>query len=116
MFKEWLMMDSKVADNSGRHSFRSTVGAKTSAPDDDQAKRIKFQLNPANRKSAFIALTSFQSLFLVNFQVSAWNESHHFLVKLSCESVPENVISARSAVCLFQPILQLNKESSWPSL
>jgi len=48
-------------------------------------------------------LTSFQSLFLVNFQISTLNESHHFLVKLSCKSVYENLdaISARSAVCFF---------------
>jgi len=42
-------------------------------------------------------------LFLVNFQVATWNESYHLFVKLSCESVYENLdaISARSAVGLY---------------
>jgi len=65
-------------------------------------------------------LTKILKFFSVNFQVSTFNESHHFLVKLSCESVCENLdailVSARSAVCFFQPTLQLSKESSWPSL
>ena len=79
---------------------------------------VLFWFNPANRKSAFIELTSFKSLFLVNFQISTLNESHHFLVKLSCKSVCENndAISARSTVCFIQPILQLSKESSWQPL
>jgi len=64
---------------------------------------ILFQFKPANRKSAFIELTSFQSLFLLNYQVSTLNESHHFLVKHSCESACGNLdaISARSAVRFF---------------
>jgi len=82
---------------------------------------ILFRCKPANRKSVFIELRSFKSLFVkfvVNFQVSTWNERHHMLVKLSCESIYENLdpISARYAVCFFQPKLQLSKESSWPSL
>jgi len=42
-------------------------------------------------------------LFLVNFQISTLNESRHFLVKLSCKRVYENLdaVSARSAVCFF---------------
>ena len=81
---------------------------------------ILFRFKPANRKSVFLELTYFKSLFLVNFQVSTLNESLHFLVKLSCESFRENLdailVSARSAICFFQPILQLSKKSSWPSL
>jgi len=74
-------------------------------------KIILFQFKPANRKSALIELTSFQSLFLLNFQVSALNESHHFLVKHSCESACENLdaISARSAVCFFSQYCSLTR-------
>ena len=59
-----------------------------------------------------------ESLFLVNFQVSPLNENHHLLVKLSCKAFCENIdaFSARPAVDFFQPILQLSKESSLPSL
>ena len=79
---------------------------------------ILFRFKPANRKSVFSELRSFKSLFFVNLQVATWNESHHLLVKLSCESVYENLdaISARSAVYFFQPMFQLSKDSSWPSL
>jgi len=61
---------------------------------------ILFRFKAANRKSVFTELRRFKSLFLVNFQVATWNESHHLLVKLSCESVYENLdaISARSAL------------------
>ena len=79
---------------------------------------ILFPFKPANRKSAFIELRSFKRLFIVNFPFSTLNESHHFLVKLSYESVCENLdaISVRSTVCFFQPMLQLSKESPRPSL
>jgi len=81
---------------------------------------ILFRFKPANIKSDFVELTSFKSLFLVNFQVYTLNESQHFLLKLSCKSVCENLdamfVSARYAVCFFLPILQLSEESSWPSL
>jgi len=81
---------------------------------------ILFRFKPANRKSAFLELTKFKKYFLVNFQVSTLNKSYHFLVKLSWESVCEDLdaifVSAESAVCFFQPILQLSKESSWASL
>ena len=58
---------------------------------------------PTKKKSAFIELTSFKSLFLVKFQVSTLEESQHLLVKLSCESACENLdaVSARSALCFF---------------
>ena len=46
---------------------------------------ILFWFKPANRKFAFIDLTCFKSLFLVNFQVPTLNESHHVLVKLPYE-------------------------------
>jgi len=48
---------------------------------------ILFRFKPANRKSTFIELTDFKILFLVNFQISALNESYHFLVKLACKGV-----------------------------
>jgi len=37
------------------------------------------------------------------------DESHHLFVKLSCSSASENFddFSAKSEVCLLQPILQL---------
>jgi len=62
--------------------------------------------------SIFIELTSFKSVFLVKFQASTLDQSHHMLVKLSCESACENLdaIRARSAVYLLQPILQLSKK------
>jgi len=74
-------------------------------------KIILFQFKPANRKSALIELTSFQSLFLLNFRLSTLNESHHFLVKHSCESACENLdaISARSAVCFFSQYCSLTR-------
>jgi len=52
-------------------------------------------------------LTSFKSLFLVKFQAFTLDQSHHLLVKFSCESACENLgaINARSAVHLLQPIL-----------
>ena len=77
---------------------------------------ILFRFKSANRKSAFIALRSLN--FFWNVQISTLNESHHLLVTLSCQNVCENLdaISVRYAVCFFQPILQLSKESSWPSL
>jgi len=54
----------------------------------------------------------------VNFQASALDQSHHFLINLSCKSVgkPLNAISARSAVGFLQPILQLSKKSLRPPL
>jgi len=42
---------------------------------------ITFTFTPANKKSAFIELTSFKSWFLVKFQAFTLNESHHLLVK-----------------------------------
>jgi len=79
---------------------------------------IVFVSKPTKRKPAFIELTSFKSLFLGKFQVSTLDENQHLLVKLSCESACENLdsISARSALRFFQPILQLSKTSSWPTL
>jgi len=57
-------------------------------------------------------------LFFVKFHARTLNQSHHLLVKLSCESACENLNArrARSAVCLLQPILELSKESPWPTL
>jgi len=76
-----------------------------------------FIFKPTNRKSAFIESASFKSLFLVKFQVSTLDENQHLLVKLSCQSACENLdaIIPRSALCFFQPILQLSKKSLWPS-
>jgi len=43
------------------------------------------------------------------------DQSQHLLVKVSCESACENLnaMSARSAVYLLQPLLQLSKKSSF---
>jgi len=62
-------------------------------------------------------LTSFKSLFLVNFQASTLYQSHNLLVKRSCKNAFENLdaMSARSTVCFLQSIVQLNK-SSWPPI
>jgi len=62
---------------------------------------------PANIKSVFVQLTSFKSLFLVNVQVSTLHESHHFIAKLSYESVCENLdaISARLAVWFLHSLV-----------
>ena len=72
---------------------------------------ILFRFKPANRKSTFIELTSFKSLFFVNFQVSTLNESQHLLVKLSCESICENLdaFNASSAVCVFSANIAVEK-------
>ena len=43
---------------------------------------IIFAFTPAYRKSAFIELTSFKSLFSVKFNAFTLDESHHLLVKL----------------------------------
>jgi len=40
------------------------------------------QISAGKQKSIFIELTSFSSLFLVNFHVSILDESHHLLIKL----------------------------------
>ena len=40
MFKEWLMMDSKVAENSGRHSFGSAVGRGSKLHDFDDDRQM----------------------------------------------------------------------------
>jgi len=40
---------------------------------------IMFRFQPAKRKSILIELTSFKTLFLVKFQISALDESHHLL-------------------------------------
>jgi len=49
-----------------------------------------FTFKLANRKSAFIELTSFESMFLVKFQAFALDEAHLLLVKLFCERACEN--------------------------
>jgi len=43
---------------------------------------IIFAFTPAYRKSAFIELTSFESLFSVKFKAFTLDESHYLLVKL----------------------------------
>ena len=77
-----------------------------------------FRIKLANINSIFIELTSFLSLFLVKFQASVLDESHHLIVKLSCKTDHENLdgLRARSAVCFLQPVLQLSKKSLRPSL
>ena len=50
----------------------------------------------------------------LKFQASTLDQSHHLLGILSCKHACKNLVavSARPAVCFFQPILQLNKKSS----
>ena len=65
-----------------------------------------------------LVINTYLKIGKVNFQTSTLDQSHHLLVKRSCESACENLeaISARSAACLLQPILQLSKKSSLPPL
>ena len=58
-----------------------------------------FRFKPANRKSLFIELRSFESLFFSKFRSCCLDESHHLLVKLSCESVYENLWSYKCKIC-----------------
>ena len=55
-------------------------------------------------------------VLIVKFQASTLDHCHHLLTNLSCKSAskPLNALSARSAVCFLQPILQLSKKSSGP--
>jgi len=57
-------------------------------------------------------------VLIVKFQASTLDQCHHLLINLSCKtaSKPLNAVSARSAVCFLQPILQLSKRSSRPPL
>jgi len=50
-----------------------------------------FRFKPANTLSIFVELKNFKSSFLIKFQVSILNESHHLLVKPSCKSAGENL-------------------------
>jgi len=72
-----------------------------------------FRIKLANINPIFIELKRFSSLFVVKFQASILDESHHLLVKLSCKADYENLdgLRSRSAVCFLQPILQLCKKS-----
>jgi len=56
-------------------------------------------------------------VLIVKFQASTLDQCYHLLINLSCQSAskPLNAISARSAVCFLQPILQLSKKSSRPT-
>jgi len=53
-------------------------------------------------------------VFTVKFPASTLDQCHHLLINLFCKnaSKPLNAVSARSAVCFLQPILQLSKKSS----
>ena len=64
------------------------------------SSKIVFRSKAANINYVFIALPSFKSLFLVKFQASTLDQSHHLLVKLSCKNGYENLdaISARYAL------------------
>jgi len=79
---------------------------------------MMFRFKPTNRKSIFIELISVKSLFSLKFQCFILDENHHFLVQFSCQTACERLdaISARSAVCYLQSILQLIKKSSQPPL
>jgi len=50
-----------------------------------------FIFKPPNTQPIFVELKSFKSLFLMKFQVSILNESHHLLVQRSCNSACENL-------------------------
>ena len=78
---------------------------------------VMFRFKVANRSLSSLNW-NFKSLILVKFQAPTLDQRHHLLVKLSCQSVCETLdaISAWSAVCLLQPILQLSKKSSMPPL
>ena len=73
---------------------------------------IVLRFKSKNEKSAFIKSTSFK---IFDSEVPSFH-CHHLLTNLSCKSAskPLNAISARSAVCFLQPILQLSKKSSGP--
>jgi len=57
-------------------------------------------------------------VLIVNFQASTLDQCHHLLMNLSCKSASKHLdaISARSAVCFLQPILQFSKKTSMPPL
>jgi len=51
-----------------------------------------FVFELTKKKSAFIKLTSFKSLFLVKFQVSTLDESQHLLVKCSLKALVKTLM------------------------
>jgi len=73
-------------------------------------------LNSINSNSIkfqnFIELTSFKSLFLLKFQDSTSDQSHHLLVKLSCKNGCKNldVISAGSTSMFFEANVVIEEE------
>ena len=74
---------------------------------------LLFIFKPTNKKSPFIESTRFKC-FDSEVPSFYFGSMPPFAHKLSCKSVgtPLNVISARSAVCFLQPVLQLSKKSS----
>jgi len=44
-------------------------------------------------------LTNFSSLFLVHFNVSILDESHHLLIKRLCKTDSENLDGLKSKIC-----------------
>jgi len=55
-------------------------------------------------------------VLIEKFPASTLDQWHHLLINLFCKSAskPLSAVSARSAVCFLQPILQLSKKSSRP--
>jgi len=57
-------------------------------------------------------LTSFSSLFLVNFHVSILDESQHLLIKRSCKTDGENLDGLKSKICSmrFAAYIEVDQE------
>ena len=101
-----------------RQFNRRETSTEFRAPSMKRACFRRFLLNncvPINKNVCFQRI---DKVLIVRFQASALDQCHHLLINLSCKSAskPLNVISARSAVCFLQPILQLSKKSSRPKL
>ena len=79
------------------------------------SEQLCSDLKSKNQKSAFIETTVLKVL-IEKFPASTLDHCHHLLVNLFCKSAskPLNDVSARSAVCFLQPILQMSRKSSRP--
>jgi len=63
------------------------------------------QISLANKKSAVLLLTNFESLFLVKFKAYTLDQRDHLLVKLSSKTTCDNLdaLSAQYALGLSKP-------------
>ena len=59
---------------------------------------IMFRFKPANRKSIFIELTGFKTLFLVTLQTSTLDKRQYLLVRLFCQTIVKTSILLRSDI------------------